>query len=94
MVTIKKTDYNQVDVIAGGRRIGTVRGELFTPKKKTIMVRTVIDKKTGQEREEKYEHWENEKALDTLLEKAKCIVEWFNIIYNPQQFGSLQELQN
>ena len=91
-VNVHKVAKGTVEIQAGGRTIGTVSGNIFKTKVKKLVIERTENKETGLTEDKEVEKIVDGPEVDTLLEKAKCVVEWFAVVYNPQQFGPLQDI--
>ncbi len=64
----------------------------MTTKTVTKMERTV-QQPDGSYKDEEYDHVETG-TINTMVEKAKCVVIWMTTIYKPETFGNLCHIKN
>ncbi len=88
----KRVSNNTMEIRCGSKLIGVVRGGDMVTKKVTKMVRNV-QQANGSYKEEEYNHVETG-SINTMIEKAKCIVIWMTTVYKSEKFGQLHDIKN
>ena len=91
-INIKKTGVGTVSILAGGRTIGSIRGHIFPTKVGKIFIQRKFNEGLGIDEDVEVKRIMDGPPVDTLLEKSKCVVEWMNLIYDPDKFGSLHNI--